>query len=126
MPGPAPTERGHIEPVVSQDRVHECQVCDVIFGVVFFDRPDAAIFSKVSYGLVAILIVFLPEDSFEFLAVIASAGFETLVTVKDIEDLEFHAGQATGHDPQFVMIYYIGECQQKRYCLNSTLHCNTI
>jgi hypothetical protein len=33
--------------------------------------------------------------------VIAGAGFETLVAVEDVEDLEFHAGQATGHEEYF-------------------------
>ena len=40
---------------------------------------------------------------------IAGVGFEIFVTVENIEDLNLHVGQITGHDEEFVLICYIGE-----------------
>lgn len=81
MVGPAATERGHVQAVIFQDRIYERQIGDVIFRFILLDRRNAAMFAEVCNSLVEVLIVFFPEDPFEFLAVVAGAGFETLVAV---------------------------------------------
>ncbi len=97
MMGPVTTKRVNVVPMILQDSVHLRKVRDVILGIIFFDRRDAAALAEVCDGLVEILVVFFSEDSFEFLAVVTGAGFETFVAVKDVEDLEFHAGKTAGH-----------------------------
>lgn len=109
MMGPATAERRDVESVISQDRVHEWQICNVIFRLVFLDRSDATAFAKVCDGLVEVLIIFFPEDPFEFLAMVAGTGFEIFIAVEDVENLEFHAGEATGHEKVCALIQYIGK-----------------
>lgn len=97
MMGPVTAKRGYIVPVILKDSVHLRKVRDVILGIILLDRRDTAAFVEVCDGLVKILVVFFSEDSFEFLAVVAGTGLETFVTVKNVEDLEFHAGKTAGH-----------------------------
>lgn len=52
---------------------------------------------------------FFRLNSFQLLAVITGVGPEVLVTVEDIEDLDLHIGQLTGHEENYVSIGYIGE-----------------
>jgi hypothetical protein len=40
--------------------------------------------------------------------VIAGVGFEIFVTVKNIEDLDLHVGQITGHEEYYVLAGYKG------------------
>jgi hypothetical protein len=39
---------------------------------------------------------------------VTGVGFEIFVTVKDIEDLNFHVGQIIWHDQYYELIYNIG------------------
>ena len=88
MVNPAATERSHIEAVFVQDGIYVSEVCDVILGLIFPDGRNKPPFAQVCNGGVEIIRVFLPEDPFQFLAVIPGAGLEIPVTVEDIEKSE--------------------------------------
>ena len=109
MIDPATAEGRNVVAMIFQDDIYKRKICDVILGFVLLDRRDAPAFAEVCDGLVKILIEFFSENPFEFPAVIAGTGFEIFVAVEDIEDLELHAGEATGHEELYALINYIVE-----------------
>lgn len=109
MVDPAPAKRRDVQPVVFHNGICFAEIKDVIFRIVFFDGSDVGLVLQGRDGFIEVLVEFLPEDFFEFLTVIAGVGFEIFVTVENIEDLNLHVGQITGHDELFVLICYIGE-----------------
>lgn len=105
----SPATKGrNIQAVVFQDGIRFAEVQDVIFGIVFFDRPDECVIFQGLDGFIEILIVFLQKDLPEFFAVVPGITFEIFVAVEDIEDLNFHVGQITGHDQYYELISNIG------------------
>ena len=101
---PAATERSYIEAVSDKDRVGVFEICDVVLGLIFPDCRNKAAVAKVCDGGVEIIRVFFPQNSFQLLAMITGAGPEVLITVEDIEDLDLHIGQLTGHVENYVSI----------------------
>lgn len=105
----SPSTKGrNVQAVIFQDEIRFAEVQDVIFGIVFFNRPDVCVIFQGLDGCIEILIVFLQEDLPEFFAMVAGVGFEIFVTVEDIEDLNFHVGQIIWHDQYYELIYNIG------------------
>lgn len=97
MIDPATSEGSYVQPVAFQDGIRFAKVDDIILRILLLDGRDESIVLQVQDRLIEVLIVFLPEDFFEFLTVIPGVNFEIFVTVEDVESLDLHAGQITGH-----------------------------
>jgi hypothetical protein len=81
---PAATKRSYIQPMVFHDGICLAKVCDVIFGIVFFDCRDVCFVFQVRNGFIEVLIVFLLNDFFEFFAMVAGVRFEIFVTIENV------------------------------------------
>jgi len=109
MVDPAAAKGRDVQAVIFQNGIHAAEIREVILGIVFLDGRDVSPVLQVRDGFIIVLPEFFPENFFEFFAVIPGIAFEIFVTVENVEDLNFHVGQITGHDRYFVLIYYIGE-----------------